>query len=291
MEAIQDFFQKVYEWGGYTLFKLGTSAFTVSMLFTIILSSFLLVYISGKLKYLLENKILVRYNYDVGVRQAVGTIVRYLIMIVGFIVIVQTTGVDLSFLTILAGALGVGIGFGLQTITNNFVSGVVILMERPIKVGDRIEVGDVSGDVVSISARATTVITNDNIAIIIPNSEFITHPVINWSYNDSKVRFNFKVPVAYKENPEVVKRLLLEVVKENQGVLKCPPPDVLFDKFGDSSLDFILRVWTTDYIQRPGVLRSQLYYAIFKKFAEHGISIPFPQRDLHLKSGWENWEK
>lgn len=287
MDASKDFIQIINDFGDITIFKLGKTTFSVSMLVFFILSSILLVYLSGKLKNLISNKVLARYHYDIGVRQAIGTIIRYLVLVVGFVIIIQTTGIDLSFLTVLAGALGVGVGFGLQNITNNFVSGIVILMERPIKVGDRIEVGDISGDVVKVSARATTVITNDNIAIIIPNSDFITHSVINWSYTDRNVRFNFKVPVSYKEDPEVVKRLLLEVARENDGVLNDPPPDVLFDTFGDNRLEFNLRIWTTRYIQRPGVLRSQLYYAIFKKFGEHGITIPYPQRDIHIKSGWE----
>lgn len=275
----------------YPLFTLGKNEITFSLILYLVISVTLLFYLSSKLKYLLQNKILAKYNVDIGIRQAISAIIRYIIVIVGLVVIFQTTGIDLSFITILAGALGVGIGFGLQTITNNFVSGLVILIERPIKVGDRIEVsnpgGDpISGDVINISSRATTVLTNDNIAIIVPNSNFITSTVINWSYNDRRVRFNFKIGVHHKEDPAVVKRLLMEVAKENDGVLNTPTPDVLFDKFGDSSMDFILRVWTTRYIQKPGVLRSQLYYAIHKKFKENNIEIPYPQRDLHFRTGF-----
>ena len=134
----------------------------------------------------------------------------------------------LSTLTILAGALGVGIGFGLQNITNNFISGIIILFERPIKVGDRIQVGDLFGDVVNISMRSTMVVTNDNIAVIVPNSEFISSRVINWSYSDRNVRFNIPVGVSYKEDPEKVKQILLEVAEQDKGVLKSPKPEVLF---------------------------------------------------------------
>ncbi len=180
---------------------------------------------------------------------------------------------------------GIGIGFGLQNITNNFVSGLIILFERPIKVGDRIEVGNVAGDVVNISARATTVVTNDNIAIIVPNSEFTSSTVINWSYTDRDVRFNIPVGVSYSSDPEVVGKLLLEVAHDHAGVLKEPKPDVLFEEFGESSLNFVLRVWTRDYTTRPGVFKSELNYRISKKFKEHGIEIPFPQRDIHIRSG------
>jgi small-conductance mechanosensitive channel len=197
----------------------------------------------------------------------------------------QTVGIDLSTVTVLAGALGIGVGFGLQTITNNLVSGLILLFERPIKIGDRIEVGNVTGNVVDISARATTVITNDNIAIIIPNAEFIGSKVTNWSYTTRDIRFNFPVKVSYREDPEVVRKLLLEVADNHPGVLKDRKSDVLFQDFGDSSLQFTLRVWTRDYTDRPGVLRSELNYAISRKFREHGIEVPYPQRDIHIKDG------
>jgi small-conductance mechanosensitive channel len=197
-------------------------------------------------------------------------------------VVLQSAGINLSTLSIMAGALGVGIGFGLQNITNNFVSGLVILFERPIKVGDRIEVGDITGDVIKISMRSTTIITNDNITVIIPNSDFITSTVINWSHNDRNVRFNVPVGVSYGSDPEKVKALLLKVADEEDAVLKKPAPDVIFTEFADSSLNFHLRVWTTSHTTRPKVLTSQLYFNIFKIFKENGIEIPFPQRDLHI---------
>jgi small-conductance mechanosensitive channel len=187
-------------------------------------------------------------------------------------------------LSLLAGALGVGIGFGLQNITDNFISGLIILFEKPIKVGDRIEVGDVNGDVLTISVRATTVLTNDNISIIVPNSEFISQKVINWSHNDRNIRFRFAVGVSYKEDPRKVEQVLLKVADENPNVLKKPEPSVFFDNFGDSSLDFTLAVWTDRYIDKPGQLKSQLYFEIFKQFTENGIEIPFPQRDIHIKT-------
>ena len=278
------------------LFNRGKSTITLSTVLYLIISIYLLFFLSAKLKKLLADKILAKYNVDIGVRQAITTILRYVVVTLGLIIIIQTAGIDMSFVTVLAGALGVGIGFGLQNITNNFVSGIVILMERPVKVGDRIEVttpaGDkISGDVINISSRATTILTNDNIAIIVPNSNLITSTVINWSYTDKRVRFNYVVPIHYKEDPEVVKKILLEVAKENDGVLKTPFPDVLLDKFDESSVKYILRVWTSRYIQKPGVLRSQLYYAIAKKFRENNMRIPYPQLDLHLKDAPGGQEK
>jgi len=276
----------------YPVFPLGKEDVTLASLLYLVISLILLFYLSAKFRNLLQNKILARYNIDIGVRQAISTIIRYIILVVGLVVIIQSAGIDLSFLAILAGALGVGIGFGLQNITNNFVSGLVILFERPVKVGDRIELTNpsgetISGDVINISARASTILTNDNIAVIVPNSNLISSTVINWSYNDRKVRFRFPVGVHYKEDPEKIRKLLIEVAMENDGVLKTPPPDVQFFEFGDSSLNFLLRVWTIKYIHRPGYLKSLINFAIHKKFKEHNIEIPYPQRDLHLRSGFE----
>jgi small-conductance mechanosensitive channel len=271
----------------FKLFSIGDSSLTIGLLLTLVLSVVLLFFISEWIRRLLVNRVLNRYKIERGTRQSVGTIVKYVIVIAGLFSILQTNGIDLSAFGILAGALGVGIGFGLQNITNNFISGLIILFEQPIKVGDRIEVGDIVGDVIRISARSTAVLTNDNISVIIPNSQFIDSQVINWSHNDRKVRFNFEVGVSYKEDPEKVKEILLEVADKNENVLKTPAPDVLFDEFDDSSLNFILRVWTSDYVNKPRVLKSQLYFEIFRRFGEENIEIPFPQRDIHIISAPE----
>lgn len=264
------------------LYASGKTIITLGTLIYLCLFTLLLFAVTGKLKSWIVERLLASSRVDIGVRHAVGTIVRYVAVTVGLIVILETAGIDLSTLTVLAGALGIGIGFGLQNITNNLVSGIILLFERPIKIGDRIEVGEVHGDVVRISPRATTVVTNDNIAVIVPNSDFITGRVTNWSYTDRDVRFHIPVGVAYRTDPEEVRRVLLEVAHAHAGVLVHPKPDVLFEEFGESSLNFVLRVWTREYITTPGVLRSELNFMINKAFKEHGIEIPFPQRDVHL---------
>jgi len=267
------------------LLPIGSTRFTVWMLVHLLVLLGVLIYVTGKLRTWITDHLLARTHVELGLRQAVGSIVRYLLIAIGFAIILQTAGVDLSALTVLAGALGIGVGFGLQNIANNFISGLIILFERPIKVGDRIDVGGVTGDVVDISPRATTVVTNDNIAVIVPNSEFISSKVTNWSYTNRDVRLNFPIGVSYKSEPELVRKLLLEVAAAHSGVLQERQSDVLLQEFGDSSLNFILRVWTRDYATTPGVLRSDLNYAIWNKFKEHKIEIPFPQRDLHIRSG------
>jgi len=284
-QSLIDWFEEIMN---FSLFNLGDSKLTIGLVLTLILS-FLVLFIGAEwIRKIIVNKILSRYRLDIGTRKSIGTMVKYFLILAGIFSILQTNGLDLSAFGILAGAVGVGIGFGLQNITNNFISGLIILFEQPIKEGDRIEVGEVSGDVIKISARSTMIVTNDNISIIVPNSQFIDSQVINWSHNDRNIRFNFPVGVSYKEDPEKIKRILLSVAKNNSGVLNLPEPDVLFDEFGDSSLNFSLRVWTSEYINRPKVLKSQLYYEIFRIFKEEGVEIPFPQRDLHLSSGFEN---
>lgn len=283
-QEVKTIAKNFYRFLDQPIFSIGDS--NISMLsITFFLAATILVFvIAAWAKRLLVKKIFPRYHIEMGLGEAIGTIIQYIVTVIGFVIVLDSAGIDLSSLKIIAGALGVGIGFGLQNIVNNFVSGLIILFERPIKVGDRIEVGGVNGDVVKIAARATTVVTNDNISIIVPNSEFTSNSVTNWSHANKVVRFNYPVGVAYKEDPERVKEALLEVANANEGILKNPHPDVLFDSYGDSSLNFNLRVWTVQYMDRPGVLRSQLYYAIFKKFKEMGIEIPFPQRDLHIVS-------
>ncbi len=287
LDKLGSFWDKLSEFFSYTVFSIGNTSITLALIFYILASALLLLFIAKKLRNILVNRILKKYGIEYGTSKSIGTIFYYFLIATGFFIIIQATGIDLTGLSLIAGALGVGIGFGLQNITNNFISGIIILFERPIKEGDRIEVGSVRGDVVKISARSTTVLTNDNISIIVPNSEFINSRVINWSHNDRNVRFQYPIGVAYKEDPKIVRRLLIEVASENNGVLKKPAPVVLFEEFGDSSLNFNLSVWTSDYIDKPNILKSQLYFAVFKKFRENNIEIPYPQRDLNLKSGFE----
>lgn len=285
MDTLKSSWEAIKSWLNIPLFEIGVTPVTLWTIVSLVVLFVLLLWLTKKLKDWIVLTVLANSRIDIGVRQATGSIVRYVVIAIGFVVIMQTVGIDLSTVTVLAGALGIGVGFGLQTITNNLVSGLILLFERPIKIGDRIEVGNVTGNVVEISARATTVITNDNIAIIIPNAEFISSKVTNWSYTTRDVRFNFPVGVSYHEDPEVVRRLLLEVADSHPGVLKDRTPDVLLQEFGESGLQFILRVWTRDYTDRPGVLRSELNYAVSRKFREHGIEIPYAQRDIHIKDG------
>ena len=283
-QELKNIFYNIREYLNVPIITISKTEITIWTILYFIFLTFILFYITGKLRKWIVYNLLAKSKIDLGVRVAVGTIFRYVVLTIGLIIVLQTVGIDLSTVTILAGALGIGIGFGLQNITNNLVSGIIILFERPIKVGDRVEIGNVSGDVIKISMRSTTIVTNDNISIIVPNSEFISSRVINWSHIDRNVRLNFPVGVSYRENPESIKKVLLEVAAENEGILKEPKPDVLFSDFGESYIEFNLRVWTREYINRPGVLKSQLYYAIFRKFKEHNVEIPYPHRDILIRN-------
>jgi small-conductance mechanosensitive channel len=285
--SLDQILEKINDVFTHTLFTIGENKFSLAVILTAVLALIVLFFVSSKIEKIIIRIILSRSRNNIGTSKAIGTITRYVILVVGIIIIFQSLGIDMSTLTVLFGALGVGIGFGLQNIVNNFISGLIILFERPIKVGDRIEVGDVNGDVMDISARATTINTNDNITVIVPNSEFISSQVINWNHSDRNVRFRIPVGVSYKEDPVKIRSILLDVADKHPGVLKSPETIVLFDEYGDSSINFYLVVWTTNYINRPRILKSELYFEIFRRFREEEVEIPFPQRDLHLKSGFE----
>lgn len=289
MEALRKIWEGVARFLDTPIFRVGESHVTLWTFLYMVLWVIVLVYVAGKIRRLVERGILARSRMDFSARQAVATVIQYVLVILGVLIIMQTAGIDLTTLNVLAGAVGIGVGFGLQNIANNFISGLIILFERPIKVGDRIEVGNVEGDVISIGARSTTVLTNDNISIIVPNSMFITENVINWSHNDAKVRFRIPVSVAYGSDVRQVERLLLEVAGENRDVLTDPAPAVRFLEFGDSGLRFELRAWSTTLLHRKGTLISALNFAIYERFAVHGIQIPFPQRDLHIRSAPPDW--
>lgn len=264
----------------FQLFMLGRTRLTVWTVLYIVIFSVLLIYLTGHFRGWLVGKVLARRRVDRGVRELLGTVVRFVLTTIGLIAILQAGGIDLSALTVLAGAFGIGLGFGLQGVMNNLVSGLIIMFERPVRVGDRIQVGDAIGDVIKVSLRATRLLTDDNIVVIIPNSEFITSKVHNWTYNDRKCAFIFQVGVSYSANPKVVRKVLLEIAEAHSGVLKQPPPEVLFEEFAGQSLVFSLRVWTREYITRPASLRSELNFAICEKFEEYGIEVPTRDGDV-----------
>lgn len=230
----------------------------------------------------LDTRLLRRTRFDRGIRDSIKTGANYAGIIIAFILAATYAGIDFTNLAIVAGALGVGIGFGLQSIVNNFVSGLILLAERPIRVGDWIVVGAEQGTVREINVRATEIETFDRSTVIIPNSTLITGTVKNWTHSDKMGRLSIPVGVTYSCDPEQVQALLLECAADHTMVLRAPEPYVYFKDFGASSLDFELRCYIID-VDNLLTVSSDLRYAIFKSLKEAGIEIPFPQRDVNFK--------
>ena len=281
--TLADFFVYLRAAFKFTLFTINQTPITLAslVLFLGVFLGFLLL--AKGLTRLLVRRLLVRFHVEEGIQYNLERIIRYSVAIVGAIVAFQFIGIDLSGLAVIFGLLSVGVGFGLQNITSNFVAGLILLFERPISVGDRVVVGETEGDVVDINMRSTTIRSIDNIAIIVPNSEFIANQVTNWSYGDKKVRLNIEVGVSYNSDLDTVLRSIREVAAENQNVLSEPAPMVQLVSFGDSSWNMALRCWISNP-KRHREVRSEINCGLVRKFRENGVEIPFPQRDLHLRS-------
>jgi small-conductance mechanosensitive channel len=242
-------------------------------------------WISSLTKRFLFNRLLADSGLERSLQYAIAQIVSNIVLVVGIFIVLENTGIHLAALAVFAGAVGVGVGFGLQNIASNFISGLVILTERPITIGDRVEVAGVVGRVHQIRARSTVILTSDNIAMIVPNSKFIDSPVTNWHYGDPRVRFRLPVGVAYGSDVNKVRDALIAAAREHSSTLEDPEPTAFLDKFGASTIDFELVAWSREMSHRPRLFRSELNYLIYKHLTAAGIEIPNPQRDLHIRSG------
>ena len=257
--------------------------FSPGFFLTVIFVIYAAILASKAIQSLLLNKVLPRYGAAKGVQLSITRLVHYAILTIGFLVMLRVLGFQLNQLALLGGALGVGIGFGLQAIVNNFASGLILLFERPIKVGDTIQIGSEIGEVKHLGLRATIIQTFDNAEIVVPNSDLITGQVTNWTLGERKVRVRVPVGVAYGTDVTKVLEILLACAKSNSMVLSSPKPTALFLAFGSSSLDFEVRVWISEFLDKLQVL-SDLNQVIESEFATNNIEIPFPQTDLHLRS-------
>jgi small-conductance mechanosensitive channel len=260
-------------------------ALSLVQIFLLIALLIAVFWFSSRTKRFLFNRFLVNSGLDRSLQYAIAQIVSNLVLIVGIFIVLENTGIHLGALTVFAGAVGVGVGFGLQNIASNFISGLVILAERPITIGDRVEVAGLAGQVELIRARSTVIRTNDNIAMIVPNTKFIDSPVTNWTYGDPRVRFRIPVGVAYGSDVNKVREALIAAGQSNPHVLHDPAPSVFLTQFGENAIDFELVVWSSEMSHRPSCFKSDLNFAIEEKFREAGIETPFPQRDLHIRSG------
>lgn len=254
------------------LIRWGDTALTVSSLLKLSLATVLLFWVAGRIRWWVAHRLLRAVSLDEGSRLAIGSVARYLVLVVGIVVILQNVGLNLSAFTVVGGALGVGVGFGLQNIFSNFISGLIIMIERPIKVGDRVELANLEGTIRDIGARRTTVVTHDNVAILVPNQRFITDNVVSLAYTGSAIRLRIPVQTPSGSDEQAVRELLLGVARANPAVLESPQPQVLLVAAGGGSMSFELAVWHAPLGITRQQLASELNFALSRALREAQIS-------------------
>lgn len=265
------------------LFSLGNNKYSIVSILILIGLFWGLLYLIGTLTSILRSSILHRTGMSRGSQEVIFIITKYFLLAIGTIILLQIWGLNLSSLTILGSALGVGIGFGFQDIAKNFASGLVLLFERSVQVGDFIEVNNYKGTVEKVGARSIVLTTLDRVSIIVPNSNLLADEVVNWTYKNSISRLHIPVGVAYGSDTEIVKTVLIKAAEEHFKVLSTPTPQVFFDGFGDSSLNFELLVWISEP-SHQAFIKSDLYFKVEKLLNKHNIEIPFPQRDIAIRN-------
>lgn len=281
--TIEELFIYIKEILNFQLFKINEIPVTVSsiLIFLMMVTFFIILGIFVRRQ--LSKRVLKRFKIDAGTSYTLSRISQYLVITIGILVSFNFVGINLSSLTVIFGLLSVGIGFGLQNVTSNFISGLIILFERPISVGDRVMVNQIEGDVTEINIRSTMVRTVNNISIIVPNSAFVSEDVVNYSHGDPTYRLDVNVGVSYNSDLDTVLKALKEVADQNDNVMRRPEAEVHLIEFGDSSWNMQLRAWIADVKFYPKV-RNELNQAIVRIFRKYDIEIPFPQRDLHMRS-------
>ncbi len=273
--AVRDALGAKLEIGALSLSPMDVIAFAITVAVSVLIARII--------RALLEDDVLPRMDLPRGVPSAISTAANYTVLLIGFLLALSAAGLDLGRVTILAGAFGVGIGFGLQNVVNNFVSGLILLFERPVRIGDVIEFGTSSGTVRRIGIRSSAIETFDGAEVIVPNAQLIAERVINWTFSAAQRRIEIPVGVAYGSDPGAVLALLERVATAQDDVLRQPPPQALFLGFGASTLDFVVRCWVARY-DTAGEIRSRLGIAIHRAFKDASIEIPFPQQELRVRS-------
>jgi potassium efflux system protein len=266
-----------------TSWQFGELSFTLGGIGTFVLGVLIAVYASRTVRFLLNEEILSRVSWPPGAKSTTATLVYYGVLFGGLLLALNAAGIETSQFALIVGALGVGIGFGLQNVVNNFVSGLILMFERPIQPGDIIDIDTLQGRVIEIGLRATRVKTWEGAEVVVPNGNLLSGNLINWTLSDSSRRVELPIGVAYGSNVRRVLEILLRVATEQRDAMKDPAPNVLFVGFGESSLDLVVRFWTRDATVAVAA-RSEAGVAIAEALAAEGIQIPFPQRDLHIRS-------
>ena len=264
-------------------YNIGTLVFSWGRLFVFVFIIWFTIVLARIIRDVLEEDILNQVKMEEGLPHTIAMTVRYALISIGVLLAFGALGIPVSDLAIMFSALGVGIGFGLQNIFNNLVSGFILLFERPIKIGDTIEVGDLVGTVRSIGIRASNIRTFDGAEIIVPNGNLISNEVVNWTLSDQRRRIEIKVNVAYDSDPVMVKEVLLRLLENHEDVAKDPKPGIYFIEMGNSALVFRILFWTHQYGKWYSI-RSNMMYAVFQALKEADIEIPYDQLDLHIRS-------
>lgn len=254
------------------LVPVGKTTVTLAMLIYIILLFTLLIVVSRYCRRRILEKLLERSKLDRSMQNAFSMFAQYTFIGIGAVIILNTAGIEMTALTVVAGALGLGLSLGLQTIAKSVAGGIMILIERPVRIGDRIQIGTTTGDVIHIALRSTTVKTDDQIHIIVPNSDFMDQKVINWTYSSRQVILGIPFTVSADNDFSQVKGLIEASAKEHQKVLKDPAPEVIFESFDGGKLKFTMRIATEDYVNSTS-LRSELNADVYKRFKESQIKL------------------
>ena len=283
VKQTQSIFKALSEIFTADLFYLGGQKITIFLIIEIIVFTLIAWLIVRIIKEWIKRWFLVRFGFDRGSREAIASVIGYILAIFGFLIVLQKVGIDLSSLTVIAGAIGIGVGFAFKNLASNFISGITLLFEQPIKVGDLVEVGDILGTVEKISIRSTVIRNLTGVFVIVPNFRFMENDVVNWSYQDSRSAIKIPINIAYGSDTVLVTEALLAAARKEPKVLSYPAPKVLFTGFGDYALEFKLLVW----IENPReqfLIISSLNFLIESELRYRSIKIPFPQRDLHIQN-------
>lgn len=263
---------------------LGNNPISILDIFRALLLVLLVFLLAQIIASAIKRRILQETGINRGVQEAIAVFLRYGLILIGTLVVLQAAGINISSLAIIASALGVGAGLGLQNIVKDISSGLVLVFERPVQVGEFVQIGEQTGTVERIGARSAEIRTLDQISIIVPNSQFLEQEVVNWSHRNPISRIRIPVGVSYNSNPEDVRNILLKTGNAHEDVLVTPPPQVLFMRLGDSAFEFELLVWVAQP-SRQFIIKSDLLFMLTKAFRQENIEIPYPQRDIHIISG------
>lgn len=274
---------KLYEIFTAQILDIGGAKFSIASIAMLLGLIVLAFFVSKLVSEILRRSLLTRFRINRGLQEAITIFIKYVLITISSVIILQTAGINLSSLAVIAGVVGIGIGFGLQNIASNFISGLVLLFEQTIKIGDYVEIGELKGTIEKISIRSTIIRTEDDLFVIVPNQRFIENNTVNWSYSGHTCRIHIPVSVAYDTDLLVLTETLLTAARHEPRVLSNPPPEVWFQQFGKESLEFELLVWITDPDANEPI-RSSLNFRIAYEFRDKGIRIPFPTREIIVRN-------